>query len=79
MGAPDPYAYFLQTPGSPQVCQKNVPLTYGPISVQRVAAGGSFNLYTWVPPTGSSPYYSQYSISAINGVLSSTQAGKAIY
>jgi cyanophycinase len=77
-GNPDPYAYFLQTPGLPQVCQKNVPLTYYPISVDRVAVGGSFNLKAW-QPTGANSSSSQYYISAINGVLSSSQAGNAIY
>jgi cyanophycinase len=72
---PQPYAYFLQTPGAPQVCQNKTPLTYYPISVTRVAAGGSFDLSTWV----ASGFYSQYQISAIKGVLSSTQAGGAIY
>jgi hypothetical protein len=39
-----------------------------------VAAGGSFNLNTWAS-TGSSQYF----ISAINGVLESSQTGNAIY
>jgi cyanophycinase len=77
-GNPDPYAYFLQTPGPPQVSQKNVPLTYYPISVNRVAAGGSFNLKAW-QPTGASSFSSQYYISAIDGMLSSSQVGNAIY
>ena len=77
-GNPDPYAYFLQTPGLPQVSQKNVPLTYSPISVLRVAVGGSFNLNDW-QPTGASSFSSQYSISANDGVLMSSQAGNAIY
>jgi cyanophycinase-like exopeptidase len=63
-GAPDPYVYFLRTPGLPQVCQKNVPLTYASISVDRVGADTSSL---------------QYTISVSNGVLSSTQQGGAIY
>jgi cyanophycinase-like exopeptidase len=63
-GAPDPYVYFLRTPGLPQVCQKNVPLTYASISVDREGADMS-SLH--------------YMISASNGVLSSTQPGGSIY
>jgi cyanophycinase-like exopeptidase len=77
-GSPDPFAYFLQTPGLPQVCQKNVPLTYDPISIDRVEAGGSFNLNLW-KPTGAGSFSTQYDVSAINGMLSSSQAGSAIY
>jgi cyanophycinase len=77
-GNPDPFAYFLQTPGLPQVCQKNTPLTYDPISIDRVKAGGSFNLNAW-QPTGASSFSTQYDVSAINGMLSSSQAGSAIY
>jgi cyanophycinase-like exopeptidase len=77
-GSPDPYAYFLQTPGLPQVCQKNVPLTYDGIAVDRVAAGGNFNLNVW-RPTGAGSFSTQYVVSASSGVLSSNQAGSAIY
>jgi cyanophycinase len=76
-GAPSTFAYFLQPPGPPQVCQKNVPLTYDSISVDRVAAGGRFNLNTW-QSTGGSAYSTQYEISANNGVLSA-EAGFTIY
>jgi cyanophycinase-like exopeptidase len=74
-----PFAYFLLTPGLPQVCQKGVPLTYSPISVARVAAGAGFNLNTWKPSSRNPGLYSQYAIGADNGALSSTQAGGAIY
>jgi cyanophycinase len=77
-GNPDPYAYFLQTPGLPQVCQKNVPLTYDGIAIDRVAAGGSFNLNVW-KPTGANSFSTPYDVSAKSGVLSSSQAGSAIY
>jgi cyanophycinase-like exopeptidase len=76
-GASSTFAYFLQPPGPPQVCQKNVPLTYDSISVERVAAGGSFNLNAW-QPTGESSDSAHYEVSADNGVLSA-EAGFTIY
>ena len=66
-------AYFLQTTRSAPVYNANGSLTYGPIPVDRVAAGGTFNLNTW-KPTGF-----QYSVRATNGVLTSSQTGNTIY
>jgi cyanophycinase-like exopeptidase len=76
-GAPSTFAYFLQPPGPAQVLQKNTPLTYDSIAVDRVAAGGSFNLNTW-QSTGASADLTHYTISADNGVLSA-EAGFTIY
>jgi cyanophycinase len=66
--------YFLQAAGAPQVCQPKTPLTYQNISVYRIAAGGSFNVVNWSGKGGTT-----YTVSATAGVLSSTQAGGAIY
>jgi cyanophycinase-like exopeptidase len=66
--------YFLQAPGAAQACQPNVALTYDNIAVYRIKAGGTFNVTTWTGTGGTS-----YSVSANAGVLSSTQAGGAIY
>jgi cyanophycinase-like exopeptidase len=66
--------YFMQAPGAPQVCQSNVPLTYDNIAIYRIKAGGTFNVTTWTGRGGTS-----YSVSANAGVLSSTQAGGAVY
>jgi cyanophycinase len=74
-----PYVYFLQTPGLPQICQKNVPLTYSPITVDRVAAGGSFNLNTWQATGGGPNSDVTYTLYANGGVLTSSQPGNAIY
>jgi cyanophycinase len=67
-------AYFMQAPGAPQVCQPKTPLTYQNIVVYRINASGTFNLATWSGTGGTN-----YSVSANAGVLSSTQAGGAIY
>jgi cyanophycinase len=68
-------AYFLRTPGSPEQCVPNAPLTYRNISVYRVtAAAGTFNLKSW---TGSGGL--EYKLSAENGVLKSTLPGDRIY
>jgi cyanophycinase-like exopeptidase len=66
--------YFLQAPGAPQVCQSKTPLTYQNITVYRINSTGAFNVVNWSGSGGTS-----YSVSANAGVLSSTQAGGAIY
>ncbi|MEO6824456.1 MAG: cyanophycinase [Nitrosospira sp.] len=68
--------YFLQTLSSPQVLKPQKPLTYLNIGVQRLSGTGSFDVINWSGYGGTTV---NYSISAINGVLSSTQVGSAIY
>ena len=67
--------YFLQTVGLPQVCAPKTPLTYRNLGVQRVSGSGTFDLNNWAG-YGST---TNYAISAVQGVLSSTQPGGAIY
>ncbi|KQZ38903.1 cyanophycinase [Duganella sp. Root1480D1] len=69
-------AYFLNTVGIPEVCKPKTPLTYRNVGVQRLSGGGSFSLTNWAS-YGSSTV--NYNISAINGVLSSTQQGGSVY
>ncbi len=66
--------YFMQAPGAPPVCQPKTPLTYDNISVYRIDASGTFDLSRWSGKGGVT-----YTVSADAGVLSSTQAGGAIY
>jgi len=66
--------YFMQSPGAPEVCAPKTPLTYQNVSVYRIKAGGSFDLGKWTGHGGTS-----YTVSAIAGVLSSTQPGGSIY
>lgn len=66
--------YFLQTPGMPEVCQPKTPLTYRNLTVYKVMPGGTFNFGTWNGNGGTA-----YTISAENGVLTSSQAGGGIY
>jgi cyanophycinase len=66
--------YFMEAPGAPEVCQPKTPLTYQNISVYRIESDGSFDLGKWSGHGGTS-----YTVSAIAGVLSSTQAGGSIY
>ncbi len=70
----DGAAYFTRTTGKPQVCAKNLPLTYEGISVYRVSGAATFDLTKWAGKGGTA-----YSISAIGGVLYSSQAGGSIY
>jgi cyanophycinase len=66
--------YFLRTAGPPEVCQRDMPLTFKNISVYRVQVGDEFNIATWTGTQGTA-----YSLSAIEGVIHSTQPGGGIY
>jgi cyanophycinase len=66
--------YFLRTSCSPEVCRRETPLTFRNVSVYRVHSGGKFNIAAWAGTEGAA-----YSLSAIDGVLHSTQAGGSIY
>lgn len=67
-------AYFLQAPGAAQLCQPKTPVTYLGIDVYRIDATGGYDLSRWRGRGGVA-----YQLSAVDGVLSSTQAGGAIY
>jgi cyanophycinase-like exopeptidase len=68
-------AYFLQAPGAPAVCSPGTPLTYENVAVYRLRAGtGRFNLGRWSGNGGTA-----YTVSAVNGVLTSTQPGGSPY
>ena len=67
-------AYFLQTNGAPEVCVKGEPLTFTNVSVYKVSPGASFDLTKLTGQGGTA-----YSLSAIAGVLSSTQPGGGVY
>jgi len=67
-------AYFMRTPGAPEVCLPRTPLTYRNLSVYRVSGSATFNLSTWTGSGGIA-----YTVTAENGVLTSTQAGGGIY
>lgn len=67
-------AYFLRTPGPPEICKPDTPLTFKNLSVYRVRAGGTFNVSTWNGTGGAA-----YTLSAIQGVLQSTQPGGSVY
>jgi cyanophycinase-like exopeptidase len=67
-------AYYTRTNGTPQVCAKNLPLTYADISVYRLTSGATFDLTRWTGRGGAA-----YSVSAVAGVLTSTQPGGSVY
>lgn len=67
-------AYFLRTSAPPEACKPRAPLTFKNISVYRVRAGGTFNVAAWTGSGGTA-----YSLSAVQGVLQSTQPGGSIY
>jgi cyanophycinase len=67
-------AYFLRPTRAPDVCQKEVPLTFTGVSVYRAPSGAHFDLASWTGSGGTS-----YSLSVEQGVIHSTQADGAIY
>jgi cyanophycinase-like exopeptidase len=66
--------YFMKPTQAPEVCEKDVPLTFREISVYRVKAGGHFDLKSWTGDGGTA-----YSLSVEQGKIESTQAGKGNY
>jgi cyanophycinase len=66
--------YFLRTPGPPQVCRRQTPLTFLSVPVYRISAGGTFDIAAWSGTGGTA-----YTLSAVNGVLQSTQPGGGVY
>ncbi|WP_377703193.1 cyanophycinase [Pseudoduganella sp. UC29_71] len=69
-------AYFLRTVGLPEVCKPKTPLTYRNITTQRLSGSGVFDMRNWASYDGGTV---NYSISAVNGVLTSTQPGGSVY
>ncbi len=67
-------AYFLRTPGAPEVCEPRTPLTYMDVSVYKMSGTATFNIVTWTGSGGA-----EYELSALEGVLVSTQADGAVY
>jgi cyanophycinase len=66
--------YFLRTPGPPEVCAPEMPVTYTGLSVYRISKGDRFDVANWTGTGGTA-----YSVSAVAGVLTSTQKGGKIY
>jgi cyanophycinase-like exopeptidase len=67
-------AYFIEAPGAPEGCAPKTPLTYRNVGVRRVPAGGVFDVENWSGTAGTT-----YTVSAEDGVLSSTQSGGSPY
>jgi cyanophycinase len=67
-------AYFLRPTRAPDVCQKEVPLTFTGVSVYRAASGARFDLPSWTGSGGTS-----YSLSVERGVIHSTQTDGSVY
>ena len=66
--------YFIRTPGPPQLCARDTPVTFTNLTVYRVKAGDMFDVAKWQGQGGES-----YTVSATAGVLSSTRKGGHIY
>lgn len=66
-------AYFLEAIHKPTTCKPTQPLTFENVSVRKLVAGEKFNIRQWTGDGAS------HAISAISGVLRSTQPSGAIY
>ena len=65
---PTPFVYFLTTPGTPELCEPGLPLTYRNVAVYRIGPGNSFDLSRWRGTGGIA-----YTLSAEAGVLTSSR------
>lgn len=65
---PTPYVYFLSTPGPPEVCLPDTPLTYRNVAVYRIGPGGGFDLGRWRGTGGI-----RYTLTVEAGVLTSSR------
>jgi cyanophycinase len=70
----DGAAYFFETSRAPEVVRAKAPLTLRDVQVYRIRKDGKFDLGAWTGTGGTG-----YAISAVDGVLRSTQAGGGIY
>jgi cyanophycinase len=70
----DGAAYFFEASVKPEDIRPRTPLTLRDVQVYRIRKGDRFDLRTWKGAGGTA-----YSISAVNGALSSTQSNGAIY
>lgn len=67
-------AYFLRTPGIPEVCEPRTELTYEGISVYKMSGTATFNIMTWEGIGGT-----VYTLSAVDGELQSSQPDGSVY
>lgn len=67
-------AYFLHAEQMPEICDRDLPLTYRNISVYKISGAASFSLSHWRGASGIA-----YRVSAEKGILLSTQAKGQIY
>jgi cyanophycinase len=65
---PTPFVYFLTTPGTPELCEPGLPLTYRNVAVYRIRPGNSFDLSRWRGAGGIA-----YTLTVEAGVLSSSR------
>jgi cyanophycinase len=67
-------AYFFRPTRAPEVCKKDVALSFGPISAYKAPTGSHFDLSSWKGDGGVG-----YTLDVKNGVVTSTQPGNLLY
>jgi cyanophycinase len=68
------HAYFLRSTAPPEVCRPNTPLTFRNIEVHALHAHEHFDVKNWTTTQGVS-----YSLSVVNGAVTSSQPEGDIY
>lgn len=67
-------AYFIRPTRRPEICKKDIPLTFTAISTYKAPAGSHFALSSWRGDGGIS-----YTLSVEKGRITSTQPGNELY
>lgn len=67
-------AYFIRPTRRPEICKKDIPLTFVAISTYKAPAGSHFDLSSWQGDGGIS-----YTLSVEKGRITSTQPGNELY
>ena len=67
-------AYFLRVTQAPEICKKNVPLTFRDVSAYHAPRGAHFDLPSWTGDGGEG-----YSLSVDGGVVRSSRPDEQVY
>jgi cyanophycinase len=67
-------AYFLRPTRAPEVCKKDIPLTFSAISAYKAPTGSHFDLSSWKGQSGV-----DYTLSVNDGAVTSTEATNSVY
>jgi cyanophycinase-like exopeptidase len=73
-GGPERAVYFIRPAAPPEACRPGVPLSFKDIAVYRIKGDATFDLGRWSGEGGTA-----YTLSVVEGRVTSTQPGGALY